>query len=105
MSDFTKILNARTSDGSGDAYQIKQVVRDLTGATTREHLTVYATGTFDGATVQLDHSPSADGPWVSESDVAFDSAGSKSTPMSRHAWVRGTVSSAGASTSVTLWIG
>ena len=108
MSDFTKLLDGATADTAGTetGLQVKQAVGDLTGMSTRDTWTVFCTGTPDGATVTLEFGPTKTGPWLTDTNVTFaNTTGAAVTTMSRNAWVRGQVASAGASTDVNLYIG
>lgn len=106
MTDMTALFSARTTNGSSDPVKVA-ALRDSNGSWPQvgEHLAVFADGTFDGATIALEVAPTSAGPWASTADSAFTAAGRVVTPMSGRAWVRATVSSAGASTSVSLWVG
>lgn len=66
---------------------------------------VYCSGTFDGATVTVEYGPTADGPWDTEADLTFTAAGRISTNWTARTHVRATVSAAGASTDVSVWVG
>ena len=69
-----------------------------------EYWTVICSGTFDGATATLQiKGPSGD--WVSLTETTFTAASAIVTPLSPNVSVRAVVSSAGASTDITLEIG
>lgn len=103
MYDLTE--GGLTANGSSTARQIKSIVRDLEGSSERQTWTIIADGTWDSASLQLDFGPTADGPWQTSSDVTFDADGAQITELSRELWVRATLSSAGGSTDVNLWVG
>jgi hypothetical protein len=89
------LLSARTTDGSGSSVIVRHQNRGGTPV-----FTAMAFGTFDGATVTLEVSP--DGTeWVSA--YAFTSEEVKLIEGTFYA-IRGTVSSAGASTSLSLTV-
>jgi len=73
------------------------------GANTRRQ-TIICEGTFDGCTITVEGSIDG-GEWVScGSDSEFTSAGIVTIELSNHFSVRGTLTSAGGSTDITLKI-
>lgn len=66
---------------------------------------VYCDGTFDGATVTVEYGPTEDGPWFTADEVTFTAKGHSASVLTARSHVRATVSSAGASTSVSVWVG
>lgn len=106
MSDFYDVTGGGlTANGSSTAVQIKQAVRDLGSSSERQAWTVFAEGTWDGATLTLEFGPSKTGPWLTDANTTFTANGAAITEMSRNTWVRATLSSAGASTDVNLYVG
>ena len=90
-----KLLDAVTSNGDGDAVDLQDVRRNLNGTVS---YTVACYGTFNGATIKLQVSPDNSN-WIdaysftTQEGVIYDGG---------FRYIRGSVSSAGASTSITL---
>lgn len=82
-----QLLSARTTNGSGTSIENYSYLQS-----------VYCWGTFDGATVTLEGSPD-NSEWFTL--TSFSVKGVKGIGVNAR-YLRGTVSSAGASTSVTL---
>ena len=69
-----------------------------------EHWTVLCSGTFGGATIELQvKGPSGD--WVTSEEVTFTEPGYRVTPLSPSVSVRAVASGATGTTNVTLEIG
>lgn len=66
---------------------------------------IYCDGTFDGATVTVEYGPSSTGPWYTSDDITFTAKGHKGSTLTGRSYMRATVSSAGASTDVSVWAG
>ena len=94
-----------TSNGSTSVFEVRRVVDEVSSNSQRQTWTVIAAGTWDGATLTLEFGPTENGPWVSTTESAFTDDAIYVSPASRSVFVRGTLSSAGASTSVDLWLG
>lgn len=106
MSDAYEVTAGTplTANGSSANAQIKQAVRDLTGMSDRQIFTITCQGTWDGATVNVEHSIDGGTTWIADSELAFTENASKVSELSRNARVRGTMSSAGASSSVKVYL-
>lgn len=95
------LLENRTTDGSGDGFSIPSIdgVRDLF---------LRVSGTFDGATVVLEKSVDGGSTWFTHGEgsgtPASWTAAVDTTIRAQKARYRGTVSHAGASTSVSMEI-
>ena len=107
MSDFYDLMEGtpRTSNGSTSEFKIKHKVRDLEGNSERQIFTVGAQGTWDGATLKLEFSFDGGTVWHEDSNLTFTANGSSVSELSRNTLIRATLSSAGASTSVSMYIG
>ncbi len=65
---------------------------------------MWASGTFDGATVGLEIKPNGGADWITESDMEFTEEGIKALLVPHSMQIRGTVASAGGSTDITMGV-
>jgi hypothetical protein len=91
---MTALLSAVTTDGDGTAVGFSKTFG-----------TAIAEGTFDGATVTLEARRAGVGEWIAVgSYTTFTAAGFGNFQLANGVELRGSVSSAGATTSVTLTV-
>ena len=85
-----QLLTAVSANGSGDA-QI------ILGTTMFTYSTVFAWGTWDGATVVLEMSPDEGTTWIALADLTFTENSAINMDLAVGIHVRGTVSGVGTS--------
>ena len=92
------LLSEQTADtdGSQDYETFSPLVSGVNS------MVLFVEGTFDGATAGLEIKHPTGGDWIADSDLAFTSAAVKKISLPSGSLVRGYVSSAGASTSLTV---
>ena len=93
------LFTAQTTDTAG-----AQNTVELKNLASQQYVTVWVTGTFDSASVGLEIKPYGAPAWITESDMTFTEAGAKALLVPHKMEVRGTVSSAGASTSINMGV-
>ena len=100
------IFEDQETNATSAVYQVGSIAsRKAHPGIAGETITVMAAGTFDGATVTLEAAPRAAGPWLAIPDGAFTAATVQLTALSRRVYLRAVVTSAGASTSLSVWAG
>lgn len=96
---MSNLFENQTTDTSGS--QDTVVLKNLA---TQQYATVWVSGTFDGATVGLEIKPQNSSAWITESDMEFTEAGVNALLVPHKMEVRGTISSAGSSTSIVMGV-
>lgn len=93
------LFESQTTDttGSQDTVELKNLA-------SQQYVVVWASGTFDGATVGLEIKPENSSAWITEPDMEFTTEGARALLVPHKMEVRGTVSGAGASTSVNMGV-
>ena len=93
-----KLLDGVTTNSSGEAVTFTPDLYNGYGKGC-----VYAYGTFDTCTITLEFTPDSGTTWVAVgTDTTFTSAGYSNFEINGTTQIRGTVSSVGASTDVSL---
>ena len=93
------LFTAQTADTSG-----AQNTVELKNLGSQQYVVVWAEGTFDSASVGLEIRPYGTTAWITEADMTFTAEGAKALLVPHKMDVRGTVSSAGASTSINMGV-
>lgn len=91
-SENLLLFNGETSDGNGDEQTAHYPGVWL----------IYASGTFDGATVKLQYKPPGHASFLDVPGALFTAAGVLEVRVSAAEQLRGNISGAGGSTSITL---